>query len=229
MLLKKLKKLFLEIFFPKICLNCQREGDYLCQDCLATLDILNSHQKCSTKNLKDLYFALPYQKTITKKLIQKFKYPPFIKELSQPLASVIISHFQLLEKRENFSDFILIPVPLDKKRLRWRGFNQAEEIGEKIAKFFKIPLLSDCLIKIKKTTEQVELSEKERRENIRGAFSLRNQEKIKGRKILLVDDVYTTGSTMEECAKILREAGAKEIIGIVLARAIPGQDKIENF
>jgi len=224
-----ISKIILEIFFPKICLNCQREGDWLCQDCLATLEILDLHQKYPSKNLNDLYFGLPYQKSLIKKLIQKFKYSPFIKELSQVLASIVINHFQLLDNVENFSEYILIPVPLEKKKLRWRGFNQAEEIAKELTKFFKRPLLSDCLIKVKETQAQIDLSKKERRENIRGVFLVKNAERIKGRKILLIDDVYTTGSTMEECARVLKEAGAKEIVGIVVARASPGQDKFQNL
>jgi ComF family protein len=118
-----------------------------------------------------------------------------------------------------------MPVPLGKRRLKWRGFKQAEELAKELSSFLKIPLVSDCLIKIKETLPQVELSEKEREENIKGVFKIKNDEKILGKKILLVDDVYTTGSTMKECARILKRAGAKEIIGIVIARASPGQDQ----
>jgi len=85
------------------------------------------------------------------------------------------------------------------------------------------------LIKIKENLPQVELSEKERKENIKEVFIIRNREKILGKKILLVDDVYTTGSTMEECSQVLKKAGAKEVIGIVIARAAPGQDQFKNI
>jgi len=99
------------------------------------------------------------------------------------------------------------------------------EIGKEISKFLNIPLINDILFKIKETLPQVELSEKEREENIKGVFIIRNRKKISGKKILLVDDVYTTGSTMKECAQLLKKAGAKEVIGIVIARAAPGQDR----
>jgi competence protein ComFC len=212
------KSFILDLLYPQFCFNCGKEGSYLCQDCQSILEILNTHQKHQTQNLKDLYFALPYQNLLIKNLIQKFKYQPFVKELAQPLTSLIITHFQLLDKKPNFSDFILIPVPLEKRKLKSRGFNQTEEIGKKLSKFLKIPLLNNVLAKIKETPPQVDLSDEERKENIKGVFVVRNGGLIKYRKILLVDDIYTTGSTLEECAKVLKEAGVKENIGIVVAR-----------
>jgi len=217
-MLNKVKNFLLNLFYPKYCFLCQREGTYLCQDCLSTLEISGFHQKFSTENLSDLYFATSYQKPLIKNLIQSFKYKPFVKELTDNLSSLIIEHFQLLEKPPDFADFILIPVPMEKKKLKWRGFNQAEEIGKELSKFFRISLLNNVLAKIKETPAQVDLSEEERKENIRNDFSIKNGGQILGRKILLVDDIYTTGSTLTECAKVLKEAGAKEIIGIVIAR-----------
>ena len=227
------------LFFPKFCFGCQKEGNYLCQDCQSTLEILEYHfclckkavrmpkigkcRKCSQKKLNGLYFALPYQNQLVQKLIHSFKYEPFIKELGETLTSLIIAHFQLTEKHpppffEGRSDFLLIPVPLSKKRLKWRGFNQAEEIGKELSKFLGIPLIGDVLLKTKTTPSQVELADEAREENVKGTFSLKNEEKIKGKKILLVDDVYTTGSTLEESALTLKRAGAKEVWGVVVAR-----------
>ena len=215
----KVKNFILDLLYPKFCFNCGREGSYLCSDCQSTLEILSSHTEYRTQELKDLYFALPYRNPLIKNLTKLFKYEPFVKELAQPLTSLIITHFQLIEKSPaDLADCILMPVPLEKRKLKWRGFNQAEEIGRELAQFFQIPLLNNVLAKIKETPPQVELSDEERKENIKGAFFCQSSEKIKGRKILLVDDIYTTGSTMEECAKVLKTAGAKEIIGIVVAR-----------
>ena len=233
---KKIQNFVLNLLYPQFCFNCGQEAtSYLCEDCKSTLEILQSHQKYSSqkgeenkfssspfavaRDLKDLYFALPYQNLLIKNLIQKFKYQPFVRELAIPLTSLIITHFQLIEKSPTeFFDFILIPVPLEKRKLKWRGFNQAEEIGKELSKFLKISLLNNVLAKIKETPSQVELSDEERKENIKGVFLVKNGELIRNRKILLVDDIYTTGSTLEECAKVLKEAGAKEIVGIVVAR-----------
>ena len=211
-------------------MNCQREGSFLCEDCQAILDISSSHQEFQTENLSDLYYPLEYKNPLIKNLIKRFKYEPLVKELAKDLTSLIIAHFQLLDPPPNFGggDYVLLPVPLEKRKLKWRGFNQSEEIGKEISKFLNIPLINDILFKIKETLPQVELSEKEREENIKGVFIIRNRKKISGKKILLVDDVYTTGSTMKECAQLLKKAGAKEVIGIVIARAAPGQDQFKN-
>ena len=223
---RKAKNFIFDLLFPKFCLSCQKEGNYLCEDCQSILLVSGVHQKNPTQNLKDLYFAIDYQQPLIKNLIKLFKYQPFVKELVIPLTSLIITHFQLIEKSTaDFVNFILVPVPLERKKLKWRGFNQAEEIGKELANFFGIPLITNCLIKIKETLPQVELSDEERRENIKGAFLVKDKELIKNKKILLIDDVYTTGATMEECARVLKKAGAKEVIGIVIARAVPGQDQ----
>jgi len=215
--LKKSKKFLLDLIFPKFCLNCGIEGSYLCEDCLSLIEVLESQfcpgcQKRVTDGktcpsckksvkLNGLYFAASYQNKLAKKIITQFKYEPFAKELKESLALLITTHFQLCGKKESdFSDFYLIPVPLEIKRLKWRGFNQSEEIGKELAKFLKIPLIADVLYKTKQTPPQMELAAKARKENIKGAFLVKNKEKITGRKILLVDDVYTTGATMNECA-----------------------------
>jgi ComF family protein len=226
-MLKESKKFLLDLFFPKTCISCQKEGDYLCPDCFAILEVSSIHTPYKTQYLDDLYFPLPYQNPILKKLIQAFKYPPFVKELSHTLSSLIIAHLQLIEKSpKTFKDFLILPIPQSKKRLKWRGFNQAEELAKELALFLKVEILDEVIEKIKETESQVNLTEKERKENLKGAFFLKKPELIKNRKIILVDDVYTTGATMEEVAKILKENGAKEVIGIVIARANPGEDKI---
>lgn len=218
-------KNILETIFPKHCLSCEREGEYLCADCRAILEVSRSHQPYAGGPLTDLYFPLSYQNRLLQGLVKKFKYEPFVKELAKPLHCLIIEHLELLDKKPDFSDFIIIPVPLAKKRQRWRGFNQAEELAINLAASLKIPVFKQLLIKTKETREQILLSGPSRRENLRGAFSLKNSFLIKNEKALLVDDVYTTGATLQEGARALREAGAKKVVGLVLARAEPGKDK----
>ncbi len=229
------KKFLLDILFPRFCLNCQKEGSYLCQDCFSLIDIfqrqycpfclrpkvVDDGRTCAscekTKKLSGLYCAASYDNFIVKRLVNQFKYEPYIKELAEPLVSLIIAHINSIDKQD-FNEFVLIPIPLHKKRLRRRGFNQAEEIAKELSRKLNIPVFNNILIKIKKTPPQVELNKKEREENILGSFIYQSSELIKNRKILLVDDVFTTGSTMEECAKVLKKDGAKEIWGAVIAR-----------
>jgi competence protein ComFC len=144
-----LKESILDIIFPSFCFICKREGDYLCQDCRSVMEISGKHKIYSGENISDLYFALPYQNSLIKDLIKKFKYEPFVKELGKSLSSLIIEHLNLLDNKPDFTGFYLIPIPLEKKRLKWRGFNQAEEIGKDMAYFLKIPLIPDALIKTK--------------------------------------------------------------------------------
>ena len=234
-----LKEFILDLLFPKFCLNCSKEGSYLCQDCFSLIDILEKQycpfcaqprividgETCNhcrrSKHLSGLYYAASYNNFIIKKLINQFKYEPYIKELAKPLTSLIIAHLIYLNKLSNFDDFLLIPVPLYKKKLKQRGFNQTEEIAKELSSAFsgvKIPVFDDVLIKIKQTPAQVELKKEEREKNIKGAFICQKSEIVQGRKILLVDDIFTTGSTMEECSRVLKDAGAKEVWGIVVAR-----------
>jgi len=223
----KLKNFFLDLLFPKFCFGCKKEGAFLCEDCLSTIELFRKHQRFKNQFLDDLFIATIYKNFIVKRLILALKYEPFVREIGKDLANIIKFHFQSLDKRPNFSEFILIPVPLSKKRLKWRGFNQTEEIGKEISKFFKIPLENDCLIKIKETLPQVELPEKERRRNQKGVFIVKNKRKVEGKKFLVLDDVFTTGATLTEIAKVLKENGAKKVFGVAVAVAKVGEDKFE--
>ena len=263
--ISKTKEFLLDLFFPKFCLGCRKEGVYLCDDCRALLDITEfdyclcntkpqrlslspPHQtelwcgdkqksgkcnRCQYKKLSGLYFALPYkEKALTKKLIYQFKYQPYLKDLAKTLASILIEHLVISGK--NTDEIwnpkgipgVLIPVPLDKKKLKTRGYNQSEELAKELSKTLKIPVISNVLTKIKATKPQMELSKSEREKNLLEAFAVKTPEncgvsdtpQFSGKKVFLVDDVYTTGSTMEECAKVLRNAGAKQVWGIAIAR-----------
>ncbi|TSC75962.1 MAG: phosphoribosyltransferase [Parcubacteria group bacterium Gr01-1014_30] len=181
-----------------------------------------SHYK--SKNLKLLISASPYNNFIVKKLIAQFKYNPFVKDLASTLAGLIIHQFEQTEypppllAKSGGGQILIIPIPLTRKRLRQRGFNQAEEIGRELSKQLKVPLVNNVLLKTKETMPQVELSKQERIQNVKDVFFCENAEAIKKKTVLLVDDVFTTGSTMEEAARVLKESGAKEVWGITVAR-----------
>ena len=231
----------LDTLFPKFCLGCQREGSYLCEDCWALLDIAEHNyclcekspvrlpagqksgkcNRCSDKRLAGLYFALPYkEKHLTKKLIYQFKYQPYLKDLAKTLSAILIEHFIKTQKNtdEIWENGILIPVPIHKNKLKIRGYNQSEELAKELAKVLQIPVILNNLVKIRHTQSQMELSKEERERNLKDAFEIKNPAELAGKKIFLVDDVYTSGSTMAECAGVLRKAGAKTVWGICIAR-----------
>lgn len=233
------KDFFIDLFWPQFCLGCQKEGALICSNCFSLIEILEyqfcpfckSPQRvldkgtCPThrsKNLKGLFAATSYQNFLLQRLIKNFKYQPFLKTLAQPLVFLIITHFLLSGKEEVFqqekNNSLFIPIPLFPSRQRWRGFNQAEEITKFLSFYFEIPYQSNNLIKIKKTQLQIELKEKEREKNIKDSFRILKIKEIEKKKIFLVDDVFTTGATMEEAAKTLKRAGAKEVWGIVIAK-----------
>lgn len=113
---------------------------------------------------------------------------------------------------------VAMPVPLHKKRLRHRGFNQALLLAHGVSERFRLPLNFDNLIRTRYTRPQVELSGRERAENVRGAFNLIRPADVREKRILLIDDVFTTGATMNECAKVLKDAGAESVTVLTLAR-----------
>lgn len=121
-------------------------------------------------------------------------------------------------KEMNLNFDIIIPIPLHWKKEFIRGFNQSALIGNYLSKRLNKDLILSVLIKSKNTVSQTKLSEKERKENIKGSYKIRNSHIIKDKTVLLIDDVYTTGATTEEAKKILLQSGAKKVIILTLAK-----------
>jgi ComF family protein len=115
---------------------------------------------------------------------------------------------------------VVVPVPLHRERLRWRGFNQAALLGIVIARRLGCPFDAGALVRIRATDPQTGQSMRERRENIRRAFAVKRSARVANRNVLLVDDVMTTGATVDECARTLIEAGARRVGVLTLARAV---------
>ena len=114
---------------------------------------------------------------------------------------------------------LLIPVPLHIARLRTRGFNQAILLGELVSQQWQIPLLRQGLQRTRPTTPQMELTRDQRMTNLHGAFAIKDTAEVADRRVMLVDDVFTTGSTLSECAQVLRQAGCHEISAVTVAHA----------
>lgn len=234
---KQLKSFLLNLLFPSFCLQCGQEGAVLCEDCLSAISIspnlycpfcplpvITSNGKCKKHEntaLSGLFSACSYKEKLVKKMLVQFKYKPYLKILCHPLASLIITHIYLSENKSFFQtgeNSTFMPLPIAKKKQKQRGFNQAELLASDLALFFQIPLLKNVLIKTKETKPQMELTRNERKENIKGAFAIKNPLAVLGKKVFLVDDVLTTGSTLEEAARTLKKAGASEVWGLVVAR-----------
>jgi ComF family protein len=128
----------------------------------------------------------------------------------------------LLEGMEDFlrgqAADLLIPVPLHRSRLRIRGFNQAQLLCTMVSERLSIPILPDGLIRTRPTQPQIELSASERRNNVKGAFTVKHPKKVYSKSILLLDDVMTTGSTVDECAAELKKCGATAVTVVTVAR-----------
>ena len=154
---------------------------------------------------------------VARDLIHRFKYDRKV-HLARPLTLLTedaLTSFALSSGAE-----FLIPVPLHRRRLRERGFNQAVLLGRPLAKQWGIPLSVDNLKRIRWTEPQITLSASEREANVRGAFALTDPAAVRGKKVLLLDDVYTTGSTVAECSRVLRQAGTETVYVITVARAV---------
>ena len=128
----------------------------------------------------------------------------------------MLKNEKIFEKIKKYDK--IITVPISKKRLKTRGYNQSYLIAKEIANQTNLELVNNCLIKTKNIKEQSKLNKEERKQNIQGVYELKNQQLIENKKILLIDDIYTTGSTVNECSKILRQGNPTDIGVFVLAK-----------
>lgn len=214
-----LKSFLLDLLFPVECLGCRRESTWLCTTCFKKLKFGANHEtlNLTTPFLDRIFIAGDYDDPLLKELIKKFKYD-FLTALSEPLGQFLIFFWQgqisLIDPLPD--ETLLMPVPLTKKRLRWRGFNQAEMLARKLSAAFPYTLRQD-LKRQKYSRPQAGLSEAQRALNIKNSFFWQG-EALNGQTIILLDDVVTTGATLNEAARVLKEAGAARIYALVLAK-----------
>lgn len=225
---------FLDLLFPIVCLNCQTPGDFLCSNCYTKININQKffcHEckisskagafcsSCQTKSeLNGLWISADYHNAIVAELIKKLKYS-FNKNVAQILARIAIDFIDRnpeIKQSYLLRDSLLIPVPLHKKRKSFRGFNQSELLAKSIAENTGLELDTNNLHRIKNTGAQAKLNRKERLGNVRDAFVWSGNNLYK-KNIILIDDVSSTGATLNNCAKVLKENGAGEVWGLVLA------------
>jgi ComF family protein len=148
-------------------------------------------------------------------LVHRFKYGNRV-HLAEPLG--ILTATTLAASHEEWAPDLILPVPLHRKRLRQRGFNQSQLIGQVLSKRWKVPLEVGNLRRIRWTEPQTTLDAEARVTNVRGAFDVKHPERLEGRRVMLVDDVLTTGSTMRACAEALGDAGVAAVFAVTVAR-----------
>lgn len=225
---KKLKNDFLDLIFPRFCVGCGLEGAWLCNKCKKDIiEVLaqicpdcgrlsQNGRYCPRcrkgKSLKGIIVAAYYEEGAIREVVHNFKYNS-VTELSDILARLLINAY----KKANLKIDLITFAPLHPKRLAQRGYNQAEILAQKLSLKTGTEL-KNLLKKTRSTKRQVEMSGKNRRKNLIGAFVLNGKQNIKNKKILIVDDITTTGATLNECALVLKNKGAKEIWGLVVAR-----------
>ena len=193
-----------------VCFCCGRflEGvgeDHLCAKCLDRAPAFSRHRSCGRYGgvLKDLVLLFKYGR---------------VSVLSPVLARYATESLGGDEGVWEGLDYI-IPVPLHRKRRRERGFNQSELLARDLARIQGLQVLKRCLVKVRNVPPQTSLEGAGREGNVRGAYAARGTRKIAGKTLLLVDDVFTTGSTLRECSRVLMGAGAREVRALTLAQA----------
>ena len=155
---------------------------------------------------------------VVRDAIRRFKFMKR-KGLSEPLGILLVKYLSQSPTLEMEEIDVVIPVPLHQKRQRERGFNQAHLLAEVISRYYDKPVLP-ALERVKNTQAQFDLDRKDRFVNIRDAFRVADNKAVYNKQVLLFDDIYTTGSTIAECAKVLKIAGAKRVEVLTLSRAV---------
>ena len=228
-MIKENLNLLFDFFLPRICLVCKNKilnsDKILCSDCFNKLEIAQhdrldfefERKFLSDKIVHDFQAAFVFQEnTPIRQIIHEFKYED--KFIIGKYLGIKVSEL-LREKIVNWKADIITEVPLHSLRKAERGYNQAEIIAMEIGKRIGIKFNGNILKRIKFTETQTKLNLTDRRENIKDAFKLKKQKLVKNKNIILVDDVITTGATISECAKVLKDNGAKNIYALSVAIA----------
>lgn len=235
------KSFFLYIrdsLFPSYCLSCKRLGQYICIDCAKKLYFIENdiciycrkssylgltHASCRRPFCLDGVKSFFWYKGLMRNLLINTKYKG-VSDIVNSLSTIIIQRFQndIIELNRIFGKTLCLPIPLSKKRLNKRGFNQSSLFARNLCRYLNADIDERSLIRIKDTKSQsLCLSFKERESVIRGVFSLKNfssQDKL-FKKIILFDDVLTSGATLKEACRVCKKNGAEFVYSITIARS----------
>lgn len=207
-ILRNLSDELLDLIYPREekCIICQVEGFVgICDYCRSKIKNMNLYNK--------EVISYGFYGGILKKLILEFKYNKNF------IAGEVLSEFifEMINKNKIKPDIICY-VPMTKNAIKKRGFNQCKFIATRVGYLLDVPI-SNCILKVRNTKEQKTLSKDERRINVEGAFKIKNNKDVFNKEVILIDDVITTGSTVNECKKILKINGTKRIIILTIAKS----------
>ena len=229
--LAKLKGIALNLFFPQRCVGCGREGGFICSSCCSSLPEIvpplcsrcgkpqpegTLCSSCVDWRAEIDGIRSPFRfDGVVRQSIHQLKYGN-LRTLATPLAELLSDYLSTYPVPGE----VLVPVPLHRKRLRERGYNQSILLAKELGRLSHLPLVDDCLIRERHTLPQVRTPNvEERRSNVTGVFVCRD-DRLRGKQVVLVDDVSTSGATLDACAVALKAAGAVTVWGLVLAREI---------
>ena len=229
--LAKVKGIALDLLFPQWCVGCGKEGDFICYSCCRSLPrivpplcpMCGKPQpsgilcpSCVGWQARIEGIRSPFRfDGVMRQAIYQLKYRN-LRALASTLAKLLNDYLGT----NPVPGEVLVPVPLHQKRLRERGYNQSSLLARELGKLTKLPVVDNCLIRQRHTPPQARTSTvDERRSNVADAFTCRDH-RLQDRQVLLVDDVSTSGATLDACAAALKAAGATMVWGLVLAREI---------
>ena len=215
---------WLDFIFPPVCIVCdcptERSGEWVCGSCWDQLEMIETPVTAGLKSSYDLdevRSVFVYNDAV-KTIIHHLKYQRAT-NLSFPLAryTAVI----LRDLSDWMSSDYIVPIPLHPVKFRERGYNQSEELGKALSGEIQIPLRTDLLFRKDYTISQTQMdSASARQMNVRNAFFLKKEQELSGKKIILVDDVVTTGSTADACASRLKQSGADKVFLMTLAHPV---------
>ncbi|MEA1909640.1 MAG: ComF family protein [Patescibacteria group bacterium] len=221
-----------DLFFPPKCASCNRGGKWFCDGCKAQLKPIKTSicfgcgrltedfkicKRCRYKfKFSRCFVGCVWREGILRKILHKYKYGR-VRVLSYDLGDILIN----IIKSYSCEDLIITSVPLHFKKRWQRGFNHSALLASVVTQKISGTYIENLLIKTKPTKAQVGLSRKDRLKNLQNSFevNLRHASAIQGRTILIIDDVITTGATINACADALKRLGAKEVWGLVIAKS----------
>lgn len=204
------------IFLNKnTCYICRENRDdrreFFCSDCYESLDLKNERICQPVEYFDHIYYSALYNRFL-REVIRDFKFHGK-NYLSKPLGELMLD---TIKKNEIDDIDLVLAVPMHGRKEAKRGYNQSELLARYIGKKLNIEVSRNNLIKTKNTRPQSSLDSLERRDNLKGVFTVKRKDFFLARKILLVDDIMTTGTTLAECGKVLYEAGVEKIVGLTL-------------